>query len=315
VLVLAGFILTAVAVLGIGGFGYYQTSIAPKHQTVLKVGDRSYSMGYVEKRLRYEIHNAGTGTLAQTNAQYAVYQTVTALESEEVNRIGAAKENISVSKDEIDARIRQELGVADSADPATYADAYRNAVRDSGLSPDEYREVVASKVLEDKIRQNLSSAIPTTAEQVRLFDIQVSSQEEAQKVVDRLAAGEDFAAIVAEVSLDSATKDKGGEMGWTPRGALDIAAGDAVFALEPGQWTQPVSIPSTGSYFIYKVAEKSASMEVTADQQSTIEEQSYADWQAATISQTPIEQPFLTDAKIWNHLLEVAAKEGTSAGQ
>jgi hypothetical protein len=54
---------------------------------------------------------------------------------------------------------------------------------------------------------------------------------------------------------------------------------------------------------------------VTADQQSAIEEQSYANWQAATISQTQIEQPFLTDAKIWNHLLEVATKEGTSTGQ
>jgi parvulin-like peptidyl-prolyl isomerase len=312
---MAGIILTAIAILGVGGFGYCQTSIRPKQQTVLKVGDRSFSMGYVEKRLRYEIHSAAAGQLAQTNAQFAVYQTVTALENQEVNRIGAAKENISVSEDEIDVRIRQELGVADSADPTTYADAYRKAVHDSGLSPDQYREVVASKVLEDKIRQNLRSAIPTTAEQVRLLDIQVSSQEDAQKVVDRLAAGEDFAAIAAELSLDSSTKDKGAEMGWIPKAALETAAGDAVFALEPGQYTQPVSSPSTGSYFVYKVAEKSASMEVTADQQSAIEEQSYANWQAATISQTQIEQPFLTDAKIWNHLLEVATKEGTSTGQ
>lgn len=313
VFVVAGIILTAIAVLGIGGFGYYQTSIAPKHQTVLKVGDRSFSMGHVEKRLRYEIRNAGAGQLAQTNAQVAIYQTVTALEGEEVNRIGAANENISVSEDEIDARIRQELGVADSADQATYADAYRNAVHDSGLSPDQYREVVASKLLEDKIRQNLRSAIPTTAEQVRLLDIRVSSQEDAQKAVDRLAAGEDFAAIAAELSLDSTTKDKGGEMGWMPRAALEIAAGDAVFALEAGQWTQPVSSNRTGSYFVYKVAEKSASMEVTADQQSTIEEQSYANWQETTSGQLQIARLYITDAKIWNHLLEVAAKEGSGA--
>ena len=316
VIVLAGIIVTAIAILGIAGFGYYQTSVRPKHQTVLKVGDRSFSMSYVENRLRYDIHNATPGELLQTNPQIVVYQTLTVLESEELNRIGAAQENISVSKDEIDARIRQDRAISDTADAATYADAYRNAVHDSGLSPDQYREVVASKVLEEKIRQNLRSAIPTAADQVRIRDIQVATQEEAQKVVDRLAAGEDFAALVTELSLDSTTKDKGGEMGWMPKAGLETATGDAVFALEVGQWTQPVSSTSTGSYFVYQAEEKGSAMPVTADQQTTIENQSYANWQDATSGQVQTARPYITDAKIWNHLVEVATKEGgTTTGQ
>ena len=316
VIVLAGIVLTAIVILGVGVFGYYQTSIRPKQQTVLKVGDRSFSMSYVEKRIRYEIHNAAPGELLQTNPQIAVVITVNTLVAEEINRIGAANENISVSEDEIDARIRQELGVADSADQATYADAYRKAVHDSGLSPDQYREVVASKLLEEKIRQNLRSTIPATAEQVRIRDIQVSTQEEAQKVVDRLAAGEDFAALITELSIDSATKDKGGEMGWMPKGALETATGDAVFALEAGQWTQPVSSASRGSYFVYQVEEKSPSMEVTTDQQSAIEDQSFANWQDATLSPVQIEQPYITDTEMQNHLVEIATKEGvTTTGQ
>jgi len=307
---MAGIILTAIVVLGVGAFGYYQTSIRPKQETVLKVGDRSFSMSYVEKRLRYEIHITSPGELLQTNPQVAVIQTVNALGAEEVNRIGAAKENVSVSKDEIDARIRQDLGISDSADTKAYADAYRNAVHESGLSPSQYREVVESKLLEEKIRQNLRSAIPTTAEQARIRDIQVATQDEAQKVVDRLAAGEDFAAIASEVSADTATKDKGGEVGWTPRAALETAAGDAVFALEAGQWTQPVASSSTGSYYVYQVEEKSPSMEVTADQQTTIEDQSFANWQEQTGSQLQIEQPYITDAKMWSHLVEIATKEG-----
>jgi parvulin-like peptidyl-prolyl isomerase len=307
---MAGIILTAIVVLGVGAFGYYQTSIRPKQQAVLKVGDRSFSMSYVEKRLRYEMHTTSAGELLQSNPQVAVVQTVNALATEEINRIGAAKENTSVSKDEIDARIRQDLGISDSADAKAFADAYRNAVHESGLSPDQYREVVEAKLLEEKIRQNLRSAIPTTAEQSRIRDIQVATQEEAQKVVDRLAAGEDFAAIAAEVSADTATKDKGGEIGWMPRGALETAAGDAVFALEAGQWTQPVASSSTGSYYVYQVEEKSPSMEVTADQQTTIEDQSFANWQEQTGSQLQIEQPYITDAKMWSHLVEIATKEG-----
>ncbi len=312
-IIVAGIILTAIAVLGVGGFGYYQSSIRPKQQTVLKVGDRSFSMGYAEKRIGYEIHNAGAGQLVSTNEQVAVAQTLNTIESEEINRINASQQNISVSEDEIDAEIRKEQAVADTADQATYAEAYRNAVHDSGLSPKDYREIIASKLLEDKIRQNIVSGIPTTADQVRLFDIQVAKQEEAQKVVDRLTAGEDFSAIATELSLDSKTKDKGGEMGWTPLAALDTGAGDAVFPLGAGQWTQPVASTSTGSYFVYKVAEKAAAMAVTPEQQKTIEDQTFTSQQNEVTQQTQIARPYITDAEMWNHLVEVAKNKGAGA--
>ena len=309
-IIVAGIILTAIAVLGVGGFGYYQGSIRPKQQTVLKVGDRSFSMGYAEKRIGYEIHNAGAGQLMTSNGQVAVAQTLNNMESEEINRINASQQNISVSEDEIDAEIRKEQAVADTADQATYADAYRNAVHDSGLSPKDYREIIASKLLEDKIRQNIVSGIPTTADQVRLFDIQVATQEEAQKVVDRLTAGEDFSALATELSLDTDTKDKGGEMGWMPRAALETVAGDAIFTLGAGQWTQPVASTSTGSYFVYKVAEKAAAVAVTPEQQKTIEDQTYTNQQNQVTQQTQTARPYITDAKMWNKLVELAIKNG-----
>jgi len=317
VIVLAGIIVVAIAVLGIAGFGYYQTSMKPKQQAALKVGDRSFNMGYVGRRLRYEIRNAAPGQIVLQSAQLAVLQTLSTVESEELNRIGASQQNIGVSKDELDAKIRQKLGIAESADQTTYADAYRTAVRDSGLSPDQYREVTESQLLEEKIRQNIRSGIPATAEQVRLFDIQVQTQDEAQKVVDRLTAGEDFSAIAAELSLDTDTKDKGGEMGWMTRGALDTSVADAVFALEAGQWTQPIYLSNRGSYFVYKVMDKAASMEVTSDQQSLIEDQSYANQQDEILKQVQVERPYLTDKDIGTRLLTVANEEGvqTSTGQ
>jgi foldase protein PrsA len=316
VFVVAGIILTAIVILSVGVFGYYQTSIQPKHETVLKVGDRDFSMGYVEEWLRFEVHNPSAGQLLQAGAQYVVLQAMMDLETAEVNRIGAAKENISVSEDEIDARIRQDLGISNSADTKAFADAYRNAVHDSGLSPDQYREVVEAKLLEEKVRQNLRSAIPVSGEQVRIRDIRVSTQEEAQKVVDRLTAGEDFAAITAEISTDTGTKDKGGEMGWTPRGALETDSENAVFALEVGQWTQPVASSATGSYYVFQVEEKSASMDVTDEQKQTIENRAFTNWQDQARNQLQIVQPYLTDQKMFNHLVEVTAKEGaTITGQ
>lgn len=314
VIIIAGIILTAVAVLGILGFGYYQTTVKPKHQTVLRVGDRSFSMSYMEKRLGYEIRNAGAGTLLTSNEQVAVTLTLNNTEDEEINRIGAARQNISVSEDEIDAKIHAKVGIANTPDQqAAFADAYRKAVQDSGLSAKDYREIIAAELLEEKIRQSIISGIPTTADQVRLFDIRVASEQEAQKVVERLTAGEDFSAMATELSLDSDTKDKGGEMGWMPKASLGPAAGEAVFALEAGQWTQPVADAGSGSYFVYKVAEKATAMEVTAEQQKTIEDRTFSDQQEQLRQETPISRPYMIDTKMASHLMEVAVKKGVGA--
>ncbi|HUS83453.1 MAG TPA: peptidylprolyl isomerase [Dehalococcoidia bacterium] len=317
VIVIVGFVVVAIAILGVAGFGYYQSTIRPKQQAVVKVGDRNFSMGYVEKRLRYEIRNATPGEPLLLNQDVAVVQTLNSIEAEELNRIGATQLDVSVGDGEIEAKIRLNLGLSDSADPATYADAYRTVVRDSGLSPNEYRELVGSQLLEDEIRKNLRSGIPASAEQIKLRDIRVVSQEDAQMVLDRLAAGEDFATIAAEVSYDTNTKNNGGEMGWMPRGALEPAVGDTVFALEVGQRTEPVWSSQTNTYYVYEVMEKSLSMEVTSDQRRLIEEQSYVDWQDGIAGQVQVNRYYISDMTMVTRLREVATSEGSGvqAGQ
>jgi peptidyl-prolyl cis-trans isomerase D len=62
----------------------------------------------------------------------------------------------------------------------------------------------------------------------------------AQSVVDRLNAGEDFAAVAAEVSADAGTKAQGGDLGWIGRGMLAGPFEDALFALQTGELSAPV---------------------------------------------------------------------------
>jgi len=148
----------------------------------------------------------------------------------------------------------------------------------------------------------------------------VSSQEDAQKVLDRLTAGEDFVAIAAEMSLDTNTKNKGGEMDWMPRAALEPAAGDAVFVLEVGQRTQPIWSDKTNTYYIYEVMEKSPSMEVTDSQRTLIENQSYTNWQDEISKQTPVVRSYIInntsfDMDMINHLREIAKSEGSGVEQ
>ena len=277
--------LVAVVVVGIGAFGYYQTSVKPKGESVIRVGDRAFDMGYMERRLRYTIRNANPEDLVLRNANSAVATILQDVSDEELDRRGAAELGISVSEDEIDAEIRLRLRVPETADTSVFAEAYRNEVRQSGLHPSEYREVVAARLLEEKLRQRFRAQIPATTEQIRLRDILVQ-QTDLQKVLDRLKAGEDFAAVASQVSLDTTTKDKGGEMDWQPRGGMPPEAESAVFSLAVGQVSEPVYL--SGGYYLYQVLEKAADMQVTSEQSQQIEDQALTNWRSGVAEQFPV---------------------------
>ena len=302
--------LVAVVVVVVGAFGYYQTSVKPKGESVIRVGDRAFDIGYMERRLRYEIHNPISDPQVLANANSAVSTALQDVTNEELDRRGAAELGISVSEDEIDADIRLRLRVPETADTSVFAEAYRNEVRQSGLHPSEYREVVAARLLEEKLRQSFRAQIPATTEQIRLRDILVQ-QTDLQKVLDRLKAGEDFAAVASQVSLDTTTKDKGGEMDWQPRGGMPPEAESAVFSLAVGQVSEPVYL--SGGYYLYQVLEKVADREVTADQQQQIEDQMYTDWRSGLAEQFPVvyaDNDMQRFQQQIDHLGQLATSEG-----
>jgi parvulin-like peptidyl-prolyl isomerase len=309
-LILGSVALILAGLLGLGVYGYYETNIRPKGETILRIGDRSLDMGYLERRLRYIIHNAEPGAILY-NAEVAAVTVLNEVEEEEINRQGAPALGLSVSEEEIDAEIRQRLRIPETADTNTFAESYRREVRDSGLKPNEYREVVAAELLEDKIRQHLRDQIPDTAEQIRMRTIRVRTQEEAEDVLQRLEAGEDFALLAGELSLDTSTKNTGGEMDWMPRGALAPAVEEAVFGLEVGERSEPVFLNTT--YYVYEVLEKAADKEVTSDQRRQIENQSYANWQEQIGQQ--IEIVTYMDTEKFQHLVEIAQGEGAGVQQ
>ena len=70
--------------------------------------------------------------------------------------------------------------------------------------------------------------------------ILVKTKEEAIAVIKRLNAGEDWVKISSEVSLDTGSKDQGGDLGWFSRGAMVKPFEDAAFALKVGEISEPV---------------------------------------------------------------------------
>jgi peptidyl-prolyl cis-trans isomerase D len=66
------------------------------------------------------------------------------------------------------------------------------------------------------------------------------AEAEAEAVLARLEAGEDFAELAAEVSDDVGTRNLGGELGWMARGVLEGPFEDALFSMAVGETTGPV---------------------------------------------------------------------------
>lgn len=74
-----------------------------------------------------------------------------------------------------------------------------------------------------------------TPERRRLSNIVVPSKDEAQRVAERLAAGESLETVAAEVSIDASTRKAGGDLGYLAAAQLEEPVAKAAFGAEKGQ--------------------------------------------------------------------------------
>jgi peptidyl-prolyl cis-trans isomerase C len=80
------------------------------------------------------------------------------------------------------------------------------------------------------------------------------AREEAQRILEQLRKGAEFATLAREQSQDSSTAAAGGDLGFVPRGQTDAAFEAAIFALKPGALSDVVE--STIGFHIIKLHER-----------------------------------------------------------
>lgn len=152
-----------------------------------------------------------------------------------------------------------------------------------GWSLAKYVErVIKPLVLEQKLQkafaENTSDEYKNfTAPEVRashiLFAVEngkddAKIKKQAEAVLKRIKAGEDFAKLAVEFGSDG-TKDAGGDLGWFGKGAMVPEFEDAVFALEKGQLGESL-VKTQFGYHIIKVDDKRMAGDFVAFMDDTI---------------------------------------------
>ncbi len=112
--------------------------------------------------------------------------------------------------------------------------------KDTGMDEAGYRRLVEISLLRDKLMADITKDQKPFQEEVWARHILVKTQVEADAVLARLKAGEDFAKIASEVSTDTGSKDKGGDLGWFGKGAMVAPFEEAAFALKVGEISAPI---------------------------------------------------------------------------
>ena len=261
----------ALAIVGYAFLADYLETQGRPGSTALQIDDTRYRLDHFTNRLKmYVDQNGGPGVVDQITA---LSQVPAILIQEEIVRRFAGEFDITASEEEILQEIAIRLGIA--ADDETFDVVFQQELARNGLSEMEFHDMIAALVLQNKLLEMFEAELPPSAESVRYRLISVSEQATADDIKQQLEDGADFAVLAAENSLDVATKDEGGEVGWVPRGVLDAATEELVFALEPNEIT---TTPLPQGVVVIEMLEKAEDREIEEDQKSPLANNAFQDW-------------------------------------
>jgi hypothetical protein len=195
-LIMIGGIVIVVAILAIVGTGVYMSKYKPYQAAAVKADTRQYDMGYYIDTLAYlGILNGGTQMIP-----YLKDMAVTIIEQNHFNVQEAAKQyGISVSDDEVKA------------------DLEKNKLTGNQARNDFVRSQLVNTKLNDYFSKNI---VPASGDQRKVEAMFLESQTQVDAVKARIANGEAFGDIAAQLSLESTSKEKRGDYGSVPRGVL-----------------------------------------------------------------------------------------------
>jgi parvulin-like peptidyl-prolyl isomerase len=322
--VAAGLIVLTACVLA---FGYWREMLVRPNEPAATVGDQTVSVAALAQRLKPQLaaldmeiarlqsqlpFNASGSPGAdpasrQVQMLYnqrlgAMDQVLTDLIDDELVVREAQRRNLTVTPDEIEARInsdfaKQRAGAAAPAPtqvaapaagptpsptpPPTltaseFQETYQSLLQRIGYTDEQYRRYIEAQVLRDKVRDAVGASIAPVQEQVHVRRITVATQEEATAALAQIRSGETpMEDLAREKSLDLLSKNEGGDLGWLPRGIDSTPFDEQAFRLAIGEISEPFVTPT--GWEILQVLEK-GERPLRPEHQDRLKQRAFDDW-------------------------------------
>jgi hypothetical protein len=213
--------------LVLAGYGYYNDKIAPKRETVMRIGDRSWSVADLERRTKHQVVR---NSLDTSEMQKNIEDTLKQMRDEELLRQSAKMNGVEVSDEDLLQGYRTRFGLPPEASRDLITLNLRSELKLGGLHLDDFNDIVRAQVLERRMGDEVRKSLPAKGPHVNLGLIQLSAQSQALQLRQVILEEKESFAVVAARESRHPSKDKAGDVGWVPREALPKEVGDVAFS-------------------------------------------------------------------------------------
>ncbi|MGI6550065.1 MAG: SurA N-terminal domain-containing protein [Syntrophomonadales bacterium] len=166
---------------------------------------------------------------------------------------------------------------------ASGTDGYKNFLKASGMTDEDFKQEMYNQVLVNKLHEKVIAKVKVTEKDIKAYyeahpedfgnlrELKVShilleTKEEAEKVIDRIKAGEDFGTLAQELSTEPAAKETKGDLGFiNEQTNLVTEFKEAALKLKPGEMTNEPVKSEFGFHVIKAFEEKDAHIEPFAE--------------------------------------------------
>ena len=183
--------------------------------------------------------------------------------------------------------------------------SYNNFLSQMGISNDDVISMLTVKARRDNMQNHLASKIGSPAYQVLSRTITTDTQAEANKILQELKNGGDFAKIASKQSKDTTTASSGGSQGWLARGQYALNQNAAVvenWLFNPSRYIYELSpvLKENGSYHIAQIMGINPSRPIDPSMLQTLQYDALSNWLLEqkglpTTTITPVDQNMLLD--------------------
>lgn len=253
IVVCVAFVVTLLYVGGVSFFG----GGAPQVQAVARVnGDvinvAELQQAYAQTVNLYRQFGQNPSQVQRHGMEFAALQQ---LVDYQLMVQAAKRDKIKVDESEVNNTIQM---IKDQ-----YGASYQDVLRAAGMTERELRNAIREQFLVETLREERSRVEVSEEELRRVYEERLQEIEvrhiliepetvdgerdwngalrKAEEILQRIKAGEDFAALAQEYSDDGGSSQEGGALGWIDRETPFVAEFmDAAFSLEVGGVSDPV---------------------------------------------------------------------------